>query len=532
MASEIFNYNNILIELYKAVKMHNFYPKGHPNLDATLGKCYQLLREAISSRHEVKWQMSLKGFSDDKTPILPGNQEIAGLAKKLVFRRIKEITFTPDLTQEDLRKFIDIFKVEPEELKAKGGGEYYLAGRDISGILINEINYGDLKRIKKELEEKREEEKTEKIEREKEQAEAGSAEKSEEKKAPVQEKKEAAEEDTFEGLLERIKTQTDYLRYTDLSVRVREQSNPLFVKSEFDRIFQAMLVFQEHLSPASTLSQEIKETAAERLDSYLESRDILQYLISKVAEKDDPDKGFAQRMLLRTEERGIELLLHAVVEAPEASTRRALFNILLQFGKKLINPISRFITSDRWYVVRQMVSLLGELGEQESTAIMETAYRNPDIRVKKEVLKNLARIQSPKSTEILLGALDEQDTSLMIQAIISLGMLRDPAAIDSLGRIALKWEPFTENQEPRKEAIKALGIIGDKRAVPYLANVISKKTWFNKKENEDARALAANSLGLIGGTEAYGAIEKAFRHSEGDLYNACKRILNGKEKGI
>ena len=67
--------------------------------------------------------------------------------------------------------------------------------------------------------------------------------------------------------------------------------------------------------------------------------------------------------------------------------------------------------------------------------------------------------------------------------------------------------------------------------MPYLTKVLLKTKWFNKHLYEDARALAANSLGMIGGEDAYKAIAKVAPNSDGELYNICKRILDAKETG-
>ncbi|MBI5561728.1 MAG: HEAT repeat domain-containing protein, partial [Deltaproteobacteria bacterium] len=134
------------------------------------------------------------------------------------------------------------------------------------------------------------------------------------------------------------------------------------------------------------------------------------------------------------------------------------------------------------------------------------------------------------STAVLIAALEEEEESLVSQAVISLGMLKDTQAIDLLGKIALKRDPFSEPKDVVKEAIKALGNIGDERCVPYLANILSRKVWLGKKANEEARVLAAAALGMTGTPAAYTAIEKVRDDSSGDLFNACKRILDGRTR--
>ena len=335
------------------------------------------------------------------------------------------------------------------------------------------------------------------------------------------------------------------MRYSDLSARINEKVQPLLVERRFGDVFSALLVLGEHSLPYSGLQEELRNIASERLRSIL-NRDMIRYLvervggrdeptrvaIQKVGGKDEPARVAIQNMLVFAGSEAVSGLLDAIIEAPEAVTRKNLFNAIVLFGGDARQAVEARIVNPEWYVVRQMVALLGELGDEKSLDAIESAYSNPDPRVKKEVMKTLVKIPSPRSTAFLIKVLDEQDQGLVSQAIISLGMLKDPGSIDVLGRIAVRWEPFADTQDAKREAIKALGIIGDPKGVPYLTNVLFKKAWFGKKTNEEVRSLAAYSLGMIGGQEAFSAIEQVGQNSEGELYITCKRILEGREKNV
>src|SRR5574337_315501 len=117
------NYSTILIELNKAVKMHNFYPEGHPQLDSALEKCFLLFKKSFDQQPEIKWKIDQKGFYDGKTLVAGDFAEITGLAKKFFYRKVKELTFTPRMTLQELKALLSIIKLEPEELQAKGGAE-------------------------------------------------------------------------------------------------------------------------------------------------------------------------------------------------------------------------------------------------------------------------------------------------------------------------------------------------------------------------------------------------------------------------
>ncbi|MDO8425976.1 MAG: HEAT repeat domain-containing protein [Deltaproteobacteria bacterium] len=506
--------------------MHNFYPEGHPQLDSALEKCYLLLKKTIDAQGEIKWKIDQKGFYDNRTIIGGDNPEIAAFAKKFFYRRVNELAFNPRLTLPELKIFLSILKLEPEELQAKGGAEAVFAENDIRGILLNELNYEDLLKIREDLEEEREKERREIAEKNEEAASGEAAQGGEEKEQspPV----EPEEEEPLSVLLDRIKTERDFLRYNDLSVRIKEKASILLIEKKLDEAFPAALAFYQHISPFSGLDQNIRSTASERLSSLL-NRDMMKYLAGRVGRREEPCRSAIQQMLVISGSEAAEFLLDEIIAAPEALIRRNLFNAIVLFGKAVKHQVEeRLYKSPEWFVVRQMVALLGEVGDEGSLDSIEAAYNNPEARVKREVLKSLIKIQSPRSTAMLLRTLEEEDEALVTQAIMSLGMLKDSSVIDILGGIALKRG--SDSLEIKKEAIKALGIIGHPKAVPFLTRILFKRVWFGKKANEEARSLAAYSLGLIGTNDAYEALKEACEGSSGELHTACKRILEKREK--
>ncbi|MBI5887720.1 MAG: HEAT repeat domain-containing protein [Deltaproteobacteria bacterium] len=505
--------------------MHNFYPQGHPNLDSSLAKCYILLKKCVDERGEITWKIDQKGFYDGKTIIASGSLELAILAKKFLYRKVRELTFTSRLTQQDLKLILQLIKLEPEELASKGGAEAFMAGREDGGILLNEMRYEELLKLKKELAEKKAQ-----AEALAQQAEAEGESDEEEQPPP----KEAPQEkqDTFEDLLERLKKERDFLKYNDLLARAKEKAGILLGEKKCDDIFPALLVLSEHSSKESTLPAGIKQAAYEGLEAFLGDETIIRYLAGKVSQKEEPQMEIVQQMLLRGKDRAAAILLDALIDASDASARRNIYNTVILFGKTLTPHVETRLKNGQWFAVRQMAAILGELALPETLGQLEAAFKNPHIKVKREVLKSISRIQTPRSTAFLVKTLESEDRSLMTYAVIALGMRRDPAAIEPLSKIALRWEPFSDKQEPKKEAVRSLGLIGDQKAVEALTRILFRTTWFGKKINEEFKCLAAGSLAMIGGSEAMKAIETAYRQSEGELNTACKKILERKEKAL
>lgn len=528
MPVEIANYATILIELVKAVKMHNFYPEGHPSLDNALTKSYQQLKKCVDAQGELKWRCDSKGFYEGKTLLAPGNAEAAAIAKKLFFKRVKELTFTPKASMHDLRVLLTVVKAEPEEVAAKGGVEAIFAMQDVEGILLNELRYEDLKKLKAQIQKKEEEERAAAEAKRLAEEAAGASEAAKENEHEDK-ADEAGEDASLKELISAAGRETDLLKYNDLAVRIREKLEPLLAEKNLEQVHAAVMAFYSHAVPSSGKSDGIRTTALDKLRGLL-TKDVLAFLAVKAGAKENQQRGATQSILVYSGDAGAEALLDAIIEAPEAATRRHLFNALVRFGGKLRPLAEARLKHQAWFVCRQMVSLLGDVGGPESIPALEGAYGHEEVRVKKEVMKSLVKIGTPRAAEFLIGKLREQDLSLVAQAIISLGMLKDPSAVEPLAEIASKRENFSDLLETQKEAVKALGIIGDGRAVEHLVKLLFRKVWFGRKANEEMRVLAALSLGMIGTPEALKAVKDASGSASGELETACKRVLEGRER--
>ena len=123
--------------------------------------------------------------------------------------------------------------------------------------------------------------------------------------------------------------------------------------------------------------------------------------------------------------------------------------------------------------------------------------------------------------------LAEDNAALKLQVIISLGALRDPAAVESLGGLALKSGFFSASLKIRKGAVRSIGMIGGNNATTVLKNLLKKRVFWGRKENDEVRADAAISLGKIGGKDALETLEEISQTSKGLVHIACKKAMEG-----
>ncbi len=555
------NSEDILMELNKSVKALHFYPEGHPNLDGTVERLYSILTDVLSVKDNIEWSVDKTGFREKNKPIAQTKNWTASLAKEFFIRHIKKITLTRDITMDSLKTFLSIFKQEPGNLLQKGGVGKQLSEQGVPGIALEDVLYGEFQKLTEDIRDMagKEEEagegkgKAEEGKEGLEEAEEGG--KGEEKSTTgiKDESGEAGQESetrdktylletesldsilqnldelketekTLYELLKDLEEERDSDNYFRLANEIRDKINQSEDEKKLDDILNTLEVFLIHSTSEGNKPKVIAAIAHDNLKELL-TRDTTIYLISRLCQRQEAKRHAIQKILLRTGEKGINLLLDAFPDAKETHARRHLYNTLLLFGEAVREEVERRIDDERWFIVRQMVALLGEIGNPKSIKALKKAFIKPEPRVKQEVIKSLGRIPSKESSAILFRILKNSDISLVLNAITSLGILRDQSAIEFLGEIALQRDTFSENIDLRKEAIKALGLIGDEKAIPIFTELLTKKVWFGKRGNEEIRAQTVISLGRIGGETAYKTIENIAKTASGIVHHACEKTL-------
>lgn len=496
---------DILIDVNKAVKTLKFYPSGHPNLQNIVSQCFELLTNTLKNG-DLHLKVDQKQFYFEDKPLPTKSDAVASLARECFLRKIKQITFFSTLNPKDVQSLLELLCIDPQEIADKGGSEKVLFKKGSRGVQLNEVDFDEL------LKNQEEEEEEEVIEDEEETSE-----------------EEAAEEtEQIPGLAELLNTldntQEDIV-YTDALIRIRECVDPFKSTENFSPILPAMITLAKHTLTQFKLHEALKMKAMTLLKDLLSEAHVIHLVRAHEGEPRQNQQAI-EYILFQTKDTSIPLIIEALVQSEEQNKRRDIYKILLNFKETIRPYIEKRLRDEQWFVVRQMVTLLGDLGGERSLAWLEKTYNdNSDERIKKEVLKNLSKIPSPQTTKLLIRATNEEDKSLSGQAIVSLAMMKEIKAIDALGALATKSDLLLDHIDTTKEAVKALGVIGTDQAVKYLSKIALKSKWIGKETFADLKLLAVQSLDKIGSEEARQVIEKVAKKAEGALLNTCQKII-------
>jgi hypothetical protein len=179
-----------------------------------------------------------------------------------------------------------------------------------------------------------------------------------------------------------------------------------------------------------------------------------------------------------------------------------------------------WIQDPRWYVVRNVVLVLGQIGGSGVVELLRQAADHPEPRVRREVVRALGSVSRAERTPILIQQLGTKDPQLISATLQLLIRERHPRVVKVLlDRIeARDFESLSEGVQ--HAFINALAEVADDAAVPALQRLLTRDGgWFAMRT--PTRDAAARILHRIGSEAAMAVLEAGLRSKTQVIRLAC-----------
>jgi HEAT repeat protein len=502
--------------LIKLVKADRFYPPAHPALKATAKEVRLAFASLLRESDHLAFGVRKEGFFLGDTAVAPANPILQKLALALFARRIHRLMILPDLTSEDLRKFIQCLSLAPTVIQGRGGIQEILSQSRVTTIWVNEIDLDQILARKEEMEKE---------------AITQSGMEGEEQPAPA-----IAERDrSLEELLKRLQREKDEERYQQLLKELVPLIPPNLTEAGRLQVLKAYTLLCMNASD-NRLSETRRKNSLHALNQ-LTTEETLDFLTALLCSKGLPQnlRENILRILVFLKGKTIRYLMDRLAAERDAPSRRILTEALVRQRSAAVPVLIEYLTDERWYVVRNAVGILGDIRDQDTADHLTPLLGHPDLRVRREAVRALTRIGGAGAVGILLKTLEGNDQDLCRQALLSLGAIKDPAAVPALVALVKRPDSGLKYAEITREAIKALGEIGSDEAVPTLLSILQKRKLWRRRQYDELRTAAALALGEIGSLEPVPALEEAADDRSETVARAAvqalKQLRKGRENG-
>lgn len=507
-----------LARLLKAIR---YYPPRHPALTAAAEGARQGFAPLFTAGGEsLIFTIRKDLLLINEQPIAVGNLLLKKFSHYLFARRIQTLLFLPDLSAADLRTFARCLALDVQTIQGQGGITAILEKARITTIWVNQTELSLIRRFQKAFEDKN--------------ALSGDKDQLEEEFDRLLEKsrqgEEKGNEQTLELLLQEVRKNPPDVRYRQLLQDMVPLVRSTQAEGDSYLVLEALdLLYRDSTNAAHSPLR--KGLARQTLEQLLVD-DMLGTLVELLCTRGltDEIRGQIFPLLAFSPDKMVPRLMDRLVREDDLLARRLLIEALIRQGTPAAPMLSGYLNDSRWFVVRNAVTVLGEVRDPHIVSLLPPLLRHRDIRVARETVRALTKIGGQRVVGILLSLVEGEDETLARQALLSLGALKSPAAVPSLLKLVNRSDPMGKRTELKKEAIKALGEIGAAEAVSSLTILLRHRPFWRSRQFNELRAAAASALGDIGASSALPALEAATEGSAEIVVRAAANAIKQLKK--
>ena len=508
----------LLVELLKAQRSSFMYPHGHPTRKKVLMNTFQVFRTFLDEENEFCLTVGKKTLKYNDLPI-GGDAEIhSKLFKELTLKNISELTFKHDLTAGEMEIFVDLLNMNSRDFRHEGGAQSLFVTNNLKNITVTEAAYDSLVKSKQEGEDELPEEEEEQSPSPPEEV----VQEEEERDVLEEERKELEKE--IELYLTSLAQEKDPKQYRKILLNLVKLSEKLAAEAKTNELLTVLLGITKEVLPKKKRPRELQILSVKAIKRSVNT-DVTTAVIDKYCDKDKDNKNEYSALIKIIGDDAIGPSLDKLIESNNAFERRNVMQILVGFGEQARGLVESHLADDRWFVVRNMVSILGHIGSERSLGPLMRIINHDDIRIQREVIHALTKIGGKQVTIFLLKLLEDADAQQAIIIINALGVLGDTIATAPMVAIAKKRDILYRNYELRKEAISNLGRLKSPEAIDALGKILLKSEFLGGLRNEDLRISAVKALGRIGGEEAVAYLISATKMRDRIIRRAAESCL-------
>ena len=222
----------------------------------------------------------------------------------------------------------------------------------------------------------------------------------------------------------------------------------------------------------------------------------------------------------------VDWLNLVLAESQNRRHRRQIAEAIAELCRPNPERLAPWISDPRWFVVRNVVHILGWIGGSGIVGLLRGAMRHPDLRVRMEVVAALGRVDAKLARPLLVRMLDGADARMFCGVLHQLAAGRDPATA-KLMLTFLQDESFEQRSPEERRAIySTLSATGGDEVIPDLEAELHRGNWL-ARDPEVHRQTVARIVARIGTPLARMVLERGAQSKRGPIRKVCEEALVG-----
>jgi len=289
---------------------------------------------------------------------------------------------------------------------------------------------------------------------------------------------EAITEASFDVVIEILESNSlDNDAYRKLEGRLSALVELFLEKGEFEKVLELFNSLK-----TQSLQGKWRDHAAAMIRKIFSSDKVNAKVVDAVRQYGRKRRDSAFRLTIALRSFIAPYLLDALSEESDTSTRRFIMSLLTSIRSDAVKYIAKRLGDSSWHVLRNMLYLLRECRERSCAPAVRDFLEHEVPLVRLEALRTLLSFQDPEADAYVIKFLRSDVFQLQKGAVRLAGAYRIKYAVSHLVRLLLEKDISGKRSLFKKGIVRALGRIGDGRAVVHLLNICRSTSELHKDE--------------------------------------------------
>ena len=222
----------------------------------------------------------------------------------------------------------------------------------------------------------------------------------------------------------------------------------------------------------------------------------------------------------------ISPIIHMLRDLKHFLARKMVCEVLAEKGKDHLELLEEGILDQCWYVVRNLVSVLGAIGSEKGAKFLKQVIHHPDLRVRREVVTSLFKIPGSEAGSLLVSFLKDEDKGIRILASRDLAQRKEKEAIPALITILEDDQFKDKSPEEKKSMLESFAAVAGEESITFLVKMANKRRWLERDKHNETRIFAIGALGTLDSPEAKEALHQLSKKRNKAIQQACQHALH------
>jgi len=342
---------------------------------------------------------------------------------------------------------------------------------------------------------------------------------------------EAIDKEALDILLELL--DEDYLKAEDYLTLITKLSEFMNVFTETGRFEEILFTYNTLMT--HVLSGKFKNEASSIVDYFFHSEEFIAKLVEAFKLWGRKDRDGAIRLARALRRTIIIPLFDVLDEEKDASMRKFLLSMLEAIGSDVIPLAVKRLADSRWFVVRNMICLIRDCNGKKQLDKIRKFLKHENVNVSMEALRTLLYFKTLDAIPQLRACLQSEDQGIRKGAIRLAGIYRVKEAVPYLIKYLQKRDLFGTEAYYKTDLVRALGEIGDVRAVETLGKICHARALFYRSDLEGLKVEIFKSLENYPLESVTKLVDLGLRSRNEEIHALSEKLLvalhTGEKKG-